>query len=75
MIWLRLLGITVMPDSQRVDYTSKKAKLLNIIEKEYDCSKVKYNYFGFFKYCVIIELLNFNGGSERLGPVHISSQY
>lgn len=28
-----------------------------------------------FKYCVIIELLNFNGGSERPGPVHISSQY
>lgn len=47
MIWLRLLGITVMPDSQRVDYTSKEAKLLNIIEKEYDCSKVKYITLGF----------------------------
>lgn len=47
MIWLRLLGITVMPDSQRVDYTSKKAKLLNIIEKKCDCSKVKYITLGF----------------------------
>lgn len=33
MIWRRLLGITVMPDSQRVDYTSKKGKTFKYYRK------------------------------------------